>query len=208
MMDIIDFKIYFEDGEVLKVKRDTVSFSHELKKYNNGNKEWLVLNIGLVESEERLREEELKEDNGSYNSTLTFDELLYTYHLRISKEQIKLLEPFLREPIKIAKMFYREYEIYDTERIWVIYDYKEAKLETVGHNARYLPSDIIKDRTSYWWKLRAERYLGKYISNGAFIAGCILYGIPLYVYDCRQSPIVRFDKVIKKIPLKAVPIKQ
>jgi hypothetical protein len=206
MMDIIDFKIYFEDDEVLKVEQDTVSFSHELKKYNNGKKEWLVLNIGLAESEERLREE--LRDNGSYNSTLTFDELLDTYHLRISKEQIKLLEPFLREPIRIAKMFYREYEIYDTERIWVIYDYKGAELITIGHNARYLPSDIIKDRTSYWWKLRAERYLGKYISNGAFIAGCIIHGIPLYVYDYRQSPIVRFDKVVRKIPLRAVHIKQ
>jgi hypothetical protein len=108
-------------------------------------------------------------------------------------------------------MFYRVKEAvrtqYGTRYIWSIYDYNGTHLGTVGQQAKYLPLSIIKNRSSYGWKHTAESCIGRYISNGAFIAACIIYGIPIDVNNCYLNPTVRFDKVVVgRIPLKAVPI--
>lgn len=198
-----DFRIYFEDGTV-EIRQGKV-----FPRPREEEKEWLVLNIGLVESEEQLREE-LK-GNSSYRKDLTFNELLDTQQQRISREQIKALEPYLVEPTRLARMFYRVKEAvhpptpYGTS-IWSIYDYNGTHLGTVGQQAKYLPLRIIKNRSSYGWKHTAESCIGRYISNGAFIAGCIIHGIPIDVNNCYLNPIVRFDKVIGRIPIEAVPI--
>jgi hypothetical protein len=207
MMYTANFKIYFEDGTV-EIRQGKV---FPRPREEERKKEWLVLNIGLVESEEQLREE-LK-GNSSYRKDLTFNELLDTQQQRISREQIKALEPYLVEPTRLARMFYRVKEAvhpptpYGTRYIWSIYDYNGTHLGTVGQQAKYLPLSIIKNRSSYGWKHTAESCIGRYISNGAFIAACIIYGIPIDVNNCYLNPTVRFDKVVVgRIPLKAVPI--
>ena len=199
-----DFRIYFEDGTV-EIRQGKVF----PRPREEEEKEWLVLNIGLVESEEQLREE-LK-GNNSYNKDLTFNKLLDTQQQRISREQIKALEPYLAEPTRLARMFYRVKEAvqtqYGTRYIWSVYDHNGTHLKDVGQQAKYLPLSIIKNRSSYWWKHTAESCTGRYISNGAFITACIIHGIPIDVNNCYLNPIVRFDKVvIGRIPLKAVPI--
>jgi hypothetical protein len=199
-----DFRIYFEDGTV-EIRQGKV-----FPRPREEEKEWLVLNIGLVESEEQLREE-LK-GNSSYHENLTFNELLDTQQQRISRDQIKVLEPCFSSATNIAKMFYRVKEAvrtqYGTRYIWSIYDHNGTHLGIVGQQAKYLPLSIIKNRSSYWWKHTAESCTGRYISNGAFITACIIHGIPIDVNNCYLNPIVRFDKVVGRIPLEAVPIKQ
>ena len=200
-----DFRIYFEDGTV-EIRQGNV-FPRP-REEEEEKKEWLVLNIGLVESEEQLREE-LK-GSSSYRKDLTFNELLDTQQQRISREQIKALEPYLVEPTRLARMFYRVKEAvhptpYGTS-IWSIYDHNGTHLGTVSQQTKYLPLSIIKNRSSYGWKHTAESYIGRYISNGAFIAGCVLYGISIDVNNCYLNPIVRFDKVVGRIPLEVVPI--
>jgi hypothetical protein len=201
-----NFKIYFEDGTV----EEEVIRGKVFPKPREEEKEWLVLNIGLVESEEQLREE-LK-GNSSYRKDLTFNELLDTQQQRISREQIKVLEPCFSSATSIARMFYRVKEAvrtqYGTRYIWSIYDYNGTHLGTVSQQAKYLPLSIIKNRSSYGWKHTAESCTGRYISNGAFITACIIHGIPIDVNNCYLNPIVRFDKVVGMIPIEAVPIKQ
>jgi hypothetical protein len=201
-----NFKIYFEDGTV----EEEVIRGKVFPKPREEEKEWLVLNIGLVESEEQLREE-LK-SNSSYRKDLTFNELLDTQQQRISREQIKVLEPCFSSATSIARMFYRVKEAvrtqYGTRYIWSIYDYNGTHLGTVSQQAKYLPLSIIKNRSSYGWKHTAESCTGRYISNGAFITACIIHGIPIDVNNCYLNPIVRFDKVVGMIPIEAVPIKQ
>jgi hypothetical protein len=204
-----NFKIYFEDGTVEIRQGKVFPRPREEEREEKDKKEWLVLNIGLVESEEQLREE-LK-GSSSYCKDLTFNELLDTQRQRISREQIKVLEPYLIEPTNIARMFYRVKEAvqtqYGTRYIWSVYDHNGTHLGTVGQQAKYLPLSIIKNRSSYGWKHTAESCTGRYISNGAFITACIIHGIPIDVNNCYLNPIVRFDKVvIGRIPLKAVPI--
>jgi len=201
-----DFKIYFEDGttEIRQGKVFPRPKEEEKKKES-----WLVLNIGLVESEEQLREE--LGGSSSYRNDLTFNELLDMYNQRISREQIEALEPYLVEPTNIAGMFYRVKEVvqtqYGTRYIWSIYDYNGTHLGTVGQQTKYLPLSIIRNRSSYGWKHTAESCIGRYISNGALITACIIHGIPIDVNDCYLNPTVRFDKVvIGRIPLEAVPI--
>jgi hypothetical protein len=198
-----DFRIYFEDGTV-EIRQGKVFPRPREEK----EKEWLVLNIGLVENEEQLREE-LK-GNSSYHKDLTFNELLDTQQQRISRDQIKTLEPCFSSATRLARMFYRVKEAvrtpYGTRYIWSIYDHNGTHLGTVGQQTKYLPLSIIKNRSSYGWKHTAESCIGRYISNGAFIAGCIIHGIPIDVNNCYLNPIVRFDKVVGRIPLKAVPI--
>ena len=200
-----EFKIYLEDGietvqgKVFPKPKDTTAAIITR----------LVLNVGLVDNEQQLRE--VLRYNHSYRRDLTFDELLDTQQQRISRDQVKALEPFLREPINIAtKMLYRVKEAvhapYGTRYIWSIHDHYGTHLCAVGQNARYLPLRMIKNRTSYGWKHTAESYLHKYISNGAFIAGCILYGIPIDVNECYLNPVVRFDKVLM-LRIKDIPIK-
>jgi hypothetical protein len=201
-----NFKIYFEDGIV----EEEVIRGKVFPKPREEEKEWLVLNIGLVESEEQLREE-LK-GSSSYRKDLTFNELLDMYNQGISREQIEALEPCFSSATSIVRMFYRVKEAvhptpYGTS-IWSIYDHNGTHLGTVGQQAKYLPLRIIKNRSSYGWKHTAESCIGRYISNGAFIAGCIIYGIPIDVNNCYLNPIVRFDKVVGMIPIEAVPIKQ
>jgi hypothetical protein len=205
MMYTADFRIYFEDGTV-EIRQGKV-FPRP-REEEEEKKEWLVLNIGLVESEEQLREE-LK-GSSSYCKDLTFNELLDMYNQRISREQIKVLEPYLVEPTRLARMFYRVKEAVHTTpygtSIWSVYDHNGTHLKDVGQQTKYLPLSIIKNRSSYGWKHTAESCIGRYISNGAFIAACILYGIPIDVNNCYLNPIVRFDKVIGRIPIEAVPI--
>jgi hypothetical protein len=203
MMYTANFRIYFEDGTV-EIRQGNV-----FPRPREEEKEWLVLNIGLVESEEQLREE-LK-GNSSYHKDLTFNELLDTQQQRISRDQIKVLEPCFSSATNIVRMFYRVKEAVRTQHgtryIWSIYDHNGTHLGTVGQQAKYLPLRIIKNRSSYGWKHTAESCIGRYISNGAFIAGCILYGIPIDVNNCYLNPIIRFDKVVGRIPLEAVPIR-
>jgi hypothetical protein len=205
-----NFKIYFEDGTVEIRQGKVFPRPREEEREEKDKKEWLILNIGLVGSEEQLREE-LK-GSSSYCKDLTFNELLDTQRQRISREQIEALEPYLIEPTNIARMFYRVKEAvqtpYGTRYIWSVYDHNGTHLGTVGQQTKYLPLSIIKNRSSYGWKHTAESCIGRYISNGAFIAACILYGIPIDVNNCYLNPIVRFDKVVGMIPIEAVPIKQ
>jgi hypothetical protein len=187
------FKIYFEDntevrqGKVFPRPKDTVTK--------------MVLNVGLIHSKNQLREV-LCNYKCERKHKDAIDELIDMHRQRINRKQVKQLESFFKN---LNNAFYRILLTIGKQTTWLIYDHHGFLFDRLDTNEKYLS---LGGRISYEWKNIAEYYLQNTISNGAFIAGCILYGIPIDVNNCYLNPIVRFDKVVGKIPIEAVPIKQ